>query len=49
MNTVRVVPVTKSGNPLCDKSLAELALRTMPPTTETAKREALRPFDKVAS
>jgi len=34
MNTVRVASVTKSGNPLSDKSLVELALRAMPPATE---------------
>ena len=34
MNTVREAAVTKSGNPLCDKSHAELTLRVMPPATE---------------
>ena len=34
MNTVRAAPVTKSGNPLSDKSLVELTLRVMPPATE---------------
>ncbi len=35
MNTVRAALVTKSGNPLCDKSHVELTLRAMPPATET--------------
>jgi hypothetical protein len=35
MNTVRVAAVTKSGNPLCDKSHVELTLRVMPPDAET--------------
>lgn len=34
MNTVRAAPVTKSGNPLSDTSLAELTLRVMPPATK---------------
>jgi len=34
MNTVRAASVTKSGNPLSDKSLVELTLRAMPPATE---------------
>jgi len=37
MNTVRAALVTKSGNPLCDKSHVELTLRVMPPAAETAK------------
>lgn len=37
MNTVCVAPVTKSGNPLSDKSLAELTLRVMPPAIEHAE------------
>jgi len=49
MNTVRVAPATKSGNPLSDNSLAELTLRVMPPATEAAKREVLCPFDEVAA
>ena len=36
MNTVREAMVTKSGNPLCDKSHVELTLRVMPPAPETA-------------
>ncbi len=36
MNTVRAAAVTKSGNPLCDKSHVELTLRVMPPATEMA-------------
>ncbi len=34
MNTVRAASVTKSGNPLSDKSLVELTLPAMPPATE---------------
>jgi hypothetical protein len=30
MNTVREAAVTRSGNPLCDKSHVELTLRVMP-------------------
>jgi len=40
MNTVRVAAVTKSGNPLCDKSHVELTLRVMSLDTEAAKLEA---------
>ena len=36
MNTVREAAVTKSGNPLCDKSHVELTLRVMPPAPEAA-------------
>jgi len=36
MNTVRAALVTKSGNPLCDKSHVELSLRVMPPVTDNA-------------
>ncbi len=36
MNAVRAAAVTKSGNPLCDKSHVELTLRVMPPATEIA-------------
>jgi hypothetical protein len=37
MNTVRAAAVTKSGNPLCDKSHVELTLRVMPPATDDAE------------
>jgi hypothetical protein len=37
MNTVREAAVTKSGNPLCDKSHVELTLRVMPPAAETGR------------
>ena len=36
MNTVRAAAVTKSGNPLCDNSHAELTLRVMSPATDAA-------------
>lgn len=49
MNTVRAAPVTKSGNPLSDKSLVELTLRVMPPTTEAAGLEILFLDDEVAA
>jgi hypothetical protein len=34
MNTVRAAVATKSGNPLCDKSHAELTLRVIQPASE---------------
>ena len=37
MNTVCAAAVTKSGNPLCDKSHVELTLRVMQPATETGR------------
>jgi hypothetical protein len=40
MNTVREAAVTKSGNPLCDKSHVELTLRVMPPGTSSRNRLA---------
>jgi len=49
MNTVRAAAVTKSGNPLCDKSHVELTLRVMPPATETVKRNAPCLDDEVAA
>jgi len=36
MITVRAAPATKSGNPLSDESLVELALRVMPPAIEAS-------------
>jgi len=48
MNTVRVASVTKSGNPLSDKSLVELTLRVMPPATETATPGVVYIFNEVA-
>jgi hypothetical protein len=42
MNTVREATVTKSGNPLCDKSHVELTLRVMPPVPEAARRHIQR-------
>jgi hypothetical protein len=49
MNTVRAAQVTKSGNPLSNKSLVELTPRVMPPATEVI--EFTIPFldDGVAS
>jgi hypothetical protein len=38
MNTVREAAVTKSGNPLRDKSHVELTLRVMPPGTSSRNR-----------
>ena len=37
MTTVRAAAVTKSGNPLRDKSHVELTLRSMPPATDSVK------------
>jgi hypothetical protein len=48
MNTVRAAAVTKSGNPLCDKSHVELTLQGMPPATETVKRNVPYLADEVA-
>jgi hypothetical protein len=48
MNTVREAAVTKSGNPLCDKSHVELTLRAMPPATEVAHSCVLHPSKEVA-
>jgi len=49
MTTVRAAAVTKSGNPLCDKSHVELTLRVMPPATETATRGFADLFDEAAA
>jgi hypothetical protein len=49
MNTVRAAAVTKSGNPLCDKSHVELTLRVMPPDTEIAKPGVLYQDNEVAA
>jgi hypothetical protein len=49
MNTVRAALVTKSGNPLCDKSHVELTLRVMPPATETDKYGLLLLVNEVAA
>ena len=49
MNTVRAAAVTKSGNPLCDKSHVELTLRGMPPGTEAAGFRASHKVDEVAA
>lgn len=49
MNTVRAAAVTKSGNPLCDKSHVELALRVMPPATETTKLSVWYKANEVAA
>jgi len=49
MNTVRAAAVTKSGNPLCDKSHVELTLRVMPPATEIAKLRVLYQDCEVAA
>jgi hypothetical protein len=48
MNTVRAAQVTKSGNPLSDKSLVELTLRVMPPATEFIELEILFLDDEAA-
>ncbi|MEJ1958039.1 MAG: hypothetical protein WDM70_00010 [Nitrosomonadales bacterium] len=48
MNTVRKASVTKSGNPLCDKSHVELTLRAMPPATEIEHVKALLLSKEVA-
>ena len=44
MTTVRVVAVTKSGNPLCDK----LTLRGMPPATDGVECGIAANFKEVA-
>jgi len=49
MNTVRAAAVTKSGNPLGDKSLVELTLRGMPPATEAVKARATDSDNEVAA
>jgi hypothetical protein len=49
MNTVREAAVTKSGNPLCDKSHVELTLRVMPPATETAGVGVINQDNEVAA
>jgi hypothetical protein len=49
MTTVRAAQVTKSGNPLCDKSHVELTLRVMPPATETNGIKMSFSGDKVAA
>ncbi|MEO8331108.1 MAG: hypothetical protein ABI479_01645 [Gallionella sp.] len=49
MNTVRAAAVTKSGNPLCDKSHVELTLRVMPPATEIAILGVLYQDNEVAA
>ncbi len=49
MNTVRAAPVTKSGNPLSDKSLVELTLRVMLPATESVELKILLLDDEVAA
>jgi len=48
MNTVREAAVTKSGNPLCDKSHVELTLRVMPPATDTSANSMRDGFEEVA-
>jgi hypothetical protein len=48
MNTVRAAQVTKSGNPLCDKSHVELTLRVMPPATENMQSGVLYFYFEVA-
>jgi hypothetical protein len=49
MNTVRAAAVTKSGNPLCDKSHVELTLRVMPPATDDSARGIKANFEEVAA
>jgi hypothetical protein len=49
MNTVREAAVTKSGNPLCDKSHVELTLRGMPPATDVAANCTAAGFKEVAA
>ncbi|MEO6975829.1 MAG: hypothetical protein ABI144_08140 [Gallionella sp.] len=49
MNTVRAAAVTKSGNPLCDKSHVELTLRVMPPAAETARVDVKHNVNEVAA
>ncbi len=49
MNTVREATVTKSGNPLCDKSHVELTLRVMPPATETGGLKVPHQGNEVAA
>ena len=48
MNTVRAAAVTKSGNPLCDKSHVELTLRGMPPATDASANDMTAGFEEVA-
>jgi hypothetical protein len=48
MNTVREAAVTKSGNPLRNKSRVELTLRVIPPATEVANSCVLRLSKEVA-
>ena len=49
MNTVCEAAVTKSGNPLCDKSHVELTLRVMAPATETGWLKAPHQGNEVAA
>ena len=49
MSTVRAASVTKSGNPLSDKSLMELTLRAMPPATEVSEFKISFVDDEVAA
>jgi hypothetical protein len=49
MNTVRVAPATKSGNPLSGESLVELTLRVMSPTTRISIRGVIYTFNGVAA
>jgi hypothetical protein len=49
MNTVREAAVTKSGNPLCDKSHVELTLRVMPLGTETEWLKAPHPGNEATA
>ena len=48
MTTVRAAAVTKSGNPLCDKSHVELTLRGMPPATDGVECGIAADFKEVA-
>jgi len=48
MNTVREAAVTKSGNPLCDKSHVELTLRARPPVTDASENVMTVGFEEVA-
>jgi hypothetical protein len=49
MNTVRAAAVTKSGNPLCDKSHVEWTLRAMPPSTDPSVNGMVVGFEEVAA
>jgi hypothetical protein len=49
MNTVRAAAVTKSGNPLCDKSHVELTLRAISPATEISMLGVSYNDDEVAA